>query len=77
MKTLPTFAIFVIVSLLAMMSTSFVVGHVNAALPRGCTGNPHDADSGPTGNPHDTGETGNPHDALSHHGTEADRCPGS
>ena len=33
-----------------------------------CTGNPHDFDSGPTGNPHDAGDTGNPHDTFVHHG---------
>ena len=48
-----------------------------AALPAGCTGNPHDSDSGPTGNPHDQGETGNPHDPAGFHHHEADACPGS
>jgi hypothetical protein len=44
-----------------------------------CTGNPHDSDSGPTGNPHDQGDTGNPHDSSSggHHGGEADNCNGA
>jgi len=57
-----------------------------AALPAGCTGNPHDHDSGPTGNPHDpfSHEIGNPHDSFGpgfrHHDTPAnpgDICPGS
>jgi hypothetical protein len=49
-----------------------------AALPLGCTGNPHDRGSGPTGNPHDQGDTGNPHDVGGHHDQhEFDACPGS
>jgi hypothetical protein len=47
----------------------------------GCSGNPHDRDSGPTSNPHDNGEAGNPHDVLqkpSHNQPEGpDRCPGA
>ena len=49
------------------MSTSFIVGQVNVALPPGCTGDPHDADSGPTGNPYDI--------IKSHH--EFNACPGA
>jgi hypothetical protein len=74
MKIHTTFAIFAIAFSFAILSTSFVVGHVSAA----CTGNPHDADSGPTGNPHDAGETGNPHDTNGFHSHgEADTCNGS
>ena len=45
--------------------------------PKPCAGNPHDRDSGTSGNPHDNGESGNPHDTRSFHGNEADTCPGS
>ena len=41
-----------------------------------CSGNPHDRDSGSSGNPHDNGENGNPHDNGGK-GREADTCPGS
>jgi hypothetical protein len=41
-----------------------------------CSGNPHDRDSGSSGNPHDNGENGNPHDNGGRRG-EADTCPGS
>ena len=53
---------------------------VNAKVPAGCTGDPHDSDA-PTGNPHDGTEVGNPHDAASHGGGHqhegADSCPGA
>jgi hypothetical protein len=42
-----------------------------------CTGNPHDHDSGPTGNPHDNGEGGNPHDSGGRHGGEGENCHGT
>jgi hypothetical protein len=55
-----------------------------AALPGGCTGDPHDQDSGPTGDPHDPSgstssgfETANPHDSIKSHLGEGDQCPGS
>jgi len=41
-----------------------------------CSGNPHDRDSGSSGNPHDNGENGNPQDNGGK-GREADTCPGS
>ena len=41
-----------------------------------CSGNPHDRDSGSSGNPHDNGDNGNPHDNGGRRG-EADTCPGS
>ena len=54
-----------------------------AADPKVCAGNPHDADSGPNGNPHDLKkngdhEVGNPHDGppIGHH-EGLDICPGS
>ena len=70
-------------ALAAITTAGFLqVPLVFAALPFGCTGDPHDKDSGPTGNPHDSSdttpsgfETGNPHDSGDHH--EGDRCPGS
>jgi hypothetical protein len=57
-----------------------------AAMPEGCTGNPHDRDSGPTGNPHDPSDTtssgfegSNPHDAtgFGRHHEGPDTCPGA
>jgi hypothetical protein len=71
------------ISTMVLIATvgSLQIPSVFAAVPAGCTGNPHDSDSGPTGNPHDPGETGNPHDAASHggggHQHEGDTCPGS
>jgi hypothetical protein len=57
---------------------------VFATLPPGCTGDPHDFHSGPTGNPHDTSkdtssgfEIGNPHDFGTGPKQEQDICPGS
>jgi len=54
-----------------------------AAVPVGCTGDPHDRDA-PTGNPHDSAnspsgtEGGNPHDVGGFHDQhEHDSCPGS
>jgi hypothetical protein len=47
-----------------------------AALPAGCTGDPHDRDA-PRGNPHDPGDLGNPHDPAGFHHDEVDVCPGS
>jgi hypothetical protein len=72
-------AIAIIASACAIQVTSAF-----AALPGGCTGDPHDHDSGPTGNPHDPSgttssgfETGNPHDNIKSHLGEGDQCPGS
>jgi hypothetical protein len=55
-----------------------------ASVLGGCTGDPHDGDSGPTGNPHDPSgktssgfESGNPHDIIKSHLGEGDICPGS
>jgi len=45
----------------------------STAVYASCSGNPHDADSGPTGNPHDPGDNGNPHDLTD----EAGHCPGT
>jgi hypothetical protein len=42
-----------------------------------CSGNPHDRDSGSSGNPHDNVENGNPHDSIKSHLGEGDQCPGS
>lgn len=45
-----------------------------------CSGNPHDRDSGSSGNPHDNGEAGNPHDSQPEHahgGGAEDNCPGA
>jgi hypothetical protein len=71
------FLVAAIIAALGLTTTAFV--QANAALPRGCTGNPHDRDSGPTGNPHDGNEAGNPHDVVSHvhHGEGRDICPGA
>jgi len=71
------FLVAAIIAALGLTTTAFFI-QANAALPKGCTGNPHDRDSGPTGNPHDENENGNPHDGFAfrqHH--EADVCPGS
>jgi hypothetical protein len=60
----------------ALAAETAAYQQVNAA----CTGNPHDEDSGPTGNPHDSGENGNPHDSSHrHHGESegADTCHGA
>jgi hypothetical protein len=65
---------------LAVMTTIGVVqiSSALAQLPAGCTKNPHDSDSGPTGNPHDPGDTGNPHDVTGfHHESSGDTCPGA
>jgi hypothetical protein len=76
---------------LALVTTAGVlqVPLAFAALPAGCTGDPHDRDSGPTGNPHDRDrstpshfETGNPHDSAGLRGEKppvraGDICPGS
>jgi hypothetical protein len=57
-----------------------------ATVPDGCTRNPHDRDSGPTGNPHDPSdktssgfEADNPHDSTSFGGHHEghDNCPGA
>lgn len=60
--------------------TTIDFSQVNAKVPAGCTGDPHDSDA-PTGNPHDGTEVGNPHDAASHGGGHqhegADSCPGA
>jgi hypothetical protein len=71
------------ISAIALLTTvgALQIPSAFAAVPAGCTGNPHDSDSGPTGNPHDQGDTGNPHDASGggglHHHEGADTCPGS
>jgi hypothetical protein len=71
---------------LVMISTvaALQVPSAFASLPGGCTGDPHDGDSGPTGNPHDPSgktssgfESGNPHDIIKSHLGEGDICPGS
>lgn len=74
------------ISALALITTVGVmqVPSAFAAVPLGCTGNPHDRDS-TTGNPHDPSGTtssgfegGNPHDVGGHHDQhEFDACPGS
>ncbi len=72
------FLVAAIIAALGLTTTAF--NQANAALPHGCTGDPHDRDSGPTGNPHDGTETGNPHDgpgSIHHQHHEADVCPGS
>jgi hypothetical protein len=53
-----------VVGMVAVLTIALAAGtaahqQVNAA----CTGDPHDMDSGPTGNPHDDSEHGNPHDS--------------
>jgi len=63
------FLLAAIIAALGVTTTAFI--QANAALPHGCTGDPHDRDSGPTGNPHDG--PGSVH--HQHH--EADVCPGS
>ena len=61
-----------IIATLGIMTTQ-----VQAQVPNGCTGDPHDRDA-PTGNPHDAGEGGNPHDnSHHHHGEGGDTCPGA
>ncbi len=69
-----------IIATLGVMATAFLNSQVQA-VPKECAGNPHDGDSGPSGNPHDVNETGNPHDAAAHggghHHEGADICPGA
>jgi hypothetical protein len=81
------FLVAAIIAALGLTTTAFI--QANAALPTGCTGNPHDRDSGPVGNPHDASangaasgfETGNPHDDAAHGGPHhqegPDICPGA
>lgn len=73
------FLVAAVIATLGLTTTTLI--QANAALPLGCTGNPHDGDSGPTGNPHDVNEAGNPHDAAAHggghHHEGADICPGA
>ncbi len=74
------------ISALAIITTVGViqVHSAFAAIPLGCTGNPHDRDSS-TGNPHDPSDTtasgfegGNPHDVGGFHDQhEHDSCPGA
>lgn len=46
---------------LAMITTGVLqIPLAFAAVQNGCTANPHDINSGPTGDPHDFGEHGNP-----------------
>jgi hypothetical protein len=68
-------AVIGMVAVLAIALAAVAAAHqqVNAA---DCKGNPHDSDSGPTGNPHDDGEHGNPHDGA-HQGGESDHCRGA
>ena len=66
-----------VVGMVAVLAVALAAGtaahqQVNAA----CTGNPHDRDSGPTGNPHDDGDHGNPHDSGGKSG-ERDSCHGA
>jgi hypothetical protein len=60
-----------IVAILAATLGITAIGFSQAqAVPKECAGNPHDHDSGTSGNPHDANEpTGNPHDQSSggHH----------
>jgi len=65
------------IAAMGLITSALQIPSSFAALPAGCTGNPHDSDSGPMGNPHDQGETGNPHDPAGFHHHEADSCPGS
>jgi hypothetical protein len=64
---------------LAMITTGVLQIPLSfAAVQNGCTANPHDINSGPTGDPHDFGEHGNPHDASGFpHQEPADNCPGA
>jgi hypothetical protein len=68
-------AVIGMVAVLAIALAAGTVAHqqVNAV---DCKGNPHDSDSGPTGNPHYEGEHGNPHDGA-HQGGESDHCHGA
>lgn len=45
--------------------------------PKRCAGNPHNAVSGSSGNPHVFGDVGNPHDSIDRFGHEVDNCPGA
>jgi hypothetical protein len=70
-----------LIALVAIGIGALLLGMSHSPAFAACTGNPHDADSGPTGNPHDPGDTGNPHDTVappgSHLGHEADTCNGA
>jgi hypothetical protein len=65
-------------AIVALTMTVLLMVPVGAAFAA-CTGNPHDRDSGPTGNPHDDGEHGNPHDSGhgGGQGDERDLCNGA
>jgi hypothetical protein len=70
-----------LIALVAIGIGALFLGTSHALAFAACTGNPHDAESGPTGSPQDTGDTGNPHDTVaplgSHLGHEADTCNGA
>jgi hypothetical protein len=55
-----------IIAMALIVTGALQIPSAVAALPAGCTGNPHDQ-----------GETGNPHDPAGFHYHEADAYPGS
>ena len=77
---IPTKTIAVVVLIATATIGAIGIGIAAVQIPSAfavCTGNPHDFDSGPTGNPHDTGDTGNPHDFQTFQRGEADTCHGA